>query len=80
MNIQKNRWAKLVDKNPDDLYDPEANIEAGTVLLRKISDRIEHPSPEKIGSIWHYTGLEKTDEFGEYVGKIYREKPWKKFD
>ncbi len=70
----------MIDKRPDDLYDPEANIEAATVLLRRIADRIEKPSPEKIGSIWHYLGHEKTDKFGEYIGEIYRKKPWQKIE
>lgn len=80
MNIQKNRWASLIDKDPDDLYDPDMNIEAATVLLRRIADRIRKPSPEKVGSIWHYLGHEKTDEFGEYIGQLYKEKPWKRLD
>lgn len=80
MNIQKNRWASLVDKDPEDMYDPDVNIEAGTILLRRIKDRIEKPTPEKIGSLWHGLVLEKTDEFGHYIGKVYREKPWRKID
>jgi hypothetical protein len=75
MNIQKERWSSLVDKEPDDLYDPDHNVEAATILLRRISDRIEKPDAAKIGSIWNYSGREKTNEFGEYVGKLYKEKP-----
>lgn len=80
MNIQKGRWSGLVGKTADDMYDEDVNIEAGTILLRRISDRISKPTPEKIASIWHGLGQEKTDEFGEYVGRIYRQKPWRKFD
>ena len=80
MNIQKNRWASLIDKEPDDLYDPEHNVEAATILLKRISDRIDKPDAAKIGSIWHYVGRENTDEFGEYVGQIYEKKPWKIID
>jgi hypothetical protein len=77
MNIQKERWSSLVDKEPNDLYDPDHNVEAATILLRRISDRIEKPDAAKIGSIWQYTGRENTNEFGEYIGKVYREKPWR---
>lgn len=80
MNIQKNRWASLVDKEPDDLYDPDNNIEASTVLLRRIADRIDKLNAAKIGSIWHYIGRENTDEFGEYIGQIYEKKPWRIID
>ncbi len=80
MNIQKNRWSKLIGKKPEDMYDSENNIEAATILLKRISNRIKKPTPEKIGSIWNYMGREKTNEFGEYIGEVYREKPWKKLD
>lgn len=80
MNIQKNKWAYLAGKNPEDMYDPDVNIEAGAILLRRIADRIDHPTPEKVGSIWNYAGREKTNEFGEYIGRLYNEKPWKIID
>ena len=78
MNIQKDKWSKLVGKNPDDMYNPDTNIEAATVLLKRIMDRIEKPTPEKIGSIWNSASKEKTSKFGEYVRQVYDEKPWKK--
>jgi hypothetical protein len=80
MNIQKERWAKLLGKEPEDMYNPDNNIESSTLLLGRIRDRIHQPTPEKIGSIWNYMGKEETTEFGEYIGQIYREKPWKKID
>lgn len=80
MNVNKDMWSSLIDKKPEDMYDPEYNIEAGTVLLKRIADRIEKPDAAKVGSIWHYIGRENTDEFGEYVGKVYKEKPWRIID
>jgi hypothetical protein len=62
-------------KKPEDLYDPNSNVEAATVLLKRIVDRVEKPTPEKIGSIWNYVGREKTNEFGEYIGEVYKKKP-----
>ena len=80
MNVQKNRWSPLIGKHPDDLYDADNNIEAATILLKRISNRVNKPTPAKVGSIWHYTGREKTNEFGEYIGRVYEEKPWRKID
>lgn len=80
MNIQKDRWAGLVNKKPDELYNPDNNIETATVLLKRIAARVDRPAPEKVGSIWNYVGHEKTNEFGEYIGQIYRKKPWKRLD
>ena len=51
MNIQKNRWATLVDKTPEDMYGPDVNIEAAAMLLRRIAHRVEKPTPEKIGTL-----------------------------
>ena len=76
MNIKKQKWARLVNKKQEDMHDADINIEAGTVLLKRIRDRIERPTPEKIGSIWHYSGMENIDEFGNYVGEVYKKKPW----
>lgn len=78
MNIQIKKWSKLIEKNPKELYNSKNNIEASAVLLKRIKDRIKNPTPEKIGSIWNSAGKEETSEFGEYIGKLYREKPWKK--
>lgn len=80
MNIQNSRWASLIDKEPDDLYDSDNNIEAATVLIRRIADRLDRPTPEKVGSIWNYTGRQKTNEFGEYIAEVYRQKPWREID
>lgn len=80
MNIQKNRWSSLIDKKPEDMYDADTNIEAASVLIRRISDRIERPTPEKVGSVWNYIGRESTNDFGDYVGRIYKEKPWRKIE
>ena len=76
MTSNKEKWAELVKKKQEDMYDPDVNIEAGTVLLKRIHDRIERPTPEKIGSVWHYSGMENIDEFGNFVGEVYKKKPW----
>jgi len=78
MNIDPNMWYKLVTNNRSDLYNYDTNIEAGTVLLSRIRDRIKDPTPAKIGAIWEYIGFEKTNNYGTYIGRIYKEKPWVK--
>ncbi|HRC27293.1 MAG TPA: hypothetical protein PKX87_07680 [Alphaproteobacteria bacterium] len=80
MNIQKNRWSSLIDKTPENMYDPDANIEASTVLLSRLRDRIEKPTPEKVGTLWNSLKEQETTIFGAYIGKVYREKPWKNLD
>lgn len=78
MNINGKIWGGLVDKPGERLNNAEENIEAGVILLKRISDRIENPTPEKIGSIWNFTGRENVNEMGKEIGEAFRTKPWKK--
>jgi len=78
MNINGEIWGGLFDKPGKKLNNTEDNIEAGVILLKRISDRIENPTPEKIGSIWNFTGRENINEIGKEIGNAYRTKPWSK--
>lgn len=78
MNIKGEVWSQLVDKPGQKLINHEKNIEAGIILLKRISDRIEHPTPEKIGSIWNFAGRENVNEMGKEIGEAYKQKPWKR--
>lgn len=78
MNINGKIWGSLVDKPGEKLNNVEENIEAGVILLKRIGDRIENPTPEKIGSIWNFTGHEKISEIGKEIGNAFRAKPWTK--
>ncbi|MBL3677540.1 MAG: peptidoglycan-binding protein [Alphaproteobacteria bacterium] len=78
MNINGNMWGALIPgRMPGRLDDPEENIEAATILLGRIRDRIKDPTPAKIGSIWNFSGREYTNGVGEAIGRAYQEKPWK---
>lgn len=72
------RFSSLVGKKNEALNNPDENIEAGVILIKRIQDRIENPTPAKIGSIWQFTGREKTNPYGKAVEDIYKKKPWKK--
>lgn len=78
MNINGKIWGGLIDKPGQKLNNDQENIEAGVILLKRISDRIENPTPEKIGSIWHFTGRENVNEMGKEIGEAFRNKPWTK--
>jgi ribosomal protein S20 len=76
MNVDKQKWSSLIGKSADDMYSSRNSIEAGVVLIKRIQQRIEDPTPEKIGSLWLYLGRENTSDFGAYVQRIYDERPW----
>lgn len=75
MNINPTIWGGLgIDRKSASDY--LTNIRAGITLIKRISDRIDNPTPEKVASIWNYTGRELVNDFGAYVGRMYRETPW----
>ncbi len=77
MNINPAIWGGLgIDRTSASDY--LTNIRAGITLIKRIADRIDDPTPERIASIWNYTGRELVNDFGAYVGRMYREKPWEK--
>jgi hypothetical protein len=78
MNINPILWSKILTEDKKNLYKPENNIEAATILLKRIKARIINPTPEKIAAIWQFGGAEKTNDYSAYVGRIYKEKPWLK--
>lgn len=75
MNINPEIWGGLIGKEPD-FNDPTQNIEAATILIKRISDRLENPTPEAIASIWNYLGRETPNDLGAYVQTIYDSKMW----
>jgi len=75
MNINPSIWGGLgIDRKSASDY--LTNIRAGITLIKRIAGRIDDPSPEKVASIWNYAGRERVNDFGAYVGRMYRERPW----
>lgn len=78
MNINPKTWEGMDGKSINDYKDPEKNIAAAVALIRRIRDRIENPTPSKIGSIWNFTGREKVNSLGARIGRAYKERLWEK--
>jgi len=75
MNIHVKHWENL-GYNRKDLMNPEKNIEAGTILLKRISDNVSNNDVEKIGSLYNSLGSKNISNYGAQLKKIYEEKPW----
>ncbi len=75
MNINPGKWGGL-GISRETARDPRTNIRAAVKLLKRIAERIEDPTPEKIGSLWNGMMLEKVNDRGARIGRIYRERPW----
>jgi hypothetical protein len=77
MNIYKNLWYSIIPNGKKNLYNAEHNIEAGTIIIKRLQSRIVNSTPEKIGALWNSMAFEKTNEYAIYIGHVYKEKPWK---
>jgi peptidoglycan hydrolase-like protein with peptidoglycan-binding domain len=75
MNIQR-QWSVLIGRSGTALYNSSNNIEVAIVLLKRIKIRIQEPTIAKIGSVWLFAGAEDVVEYGKYIEKIYKTKPW----
>lgn len=75
MNISMETWSGL-GAEPEEFFDPEINIRIGVMLVRRIRDRIAEPTPEKIASIWIFTGRELVNDYGARVQDVYERRVW----
>ena len=78
MNINPVTWAGMGGVKAADFVKPDLNIRASVALLKAIRDRIDDPTPEKIGSIWNFTGREVVSSVGARIGRAFRERLWQK--
>jgi hypothetical protein len=78
MNINPKIWGAFGIPTHEDARDPERNIQAGALLLKRISDRLDDPTPAKIGAIWNGVGHEKVNHRGARIGRIYQDRSWEK--
>lgn len=77
MNINPELWRDLgfTGRNASD---PATNIEVGAKLVSRIRDRLEDPTPEAIGTLYNSLSKDAVTDYGAYVGRLMREKPWSK--
>ncbi len=79
MGVNPEIWGGLVDEGADP-YDATTNIAAAVTLIRHIADRLEDPTPEKIGTLYNGLAKEAVSDYGARVGRYYRDKPWLRGD
>ena len=75
MNIRPDPWA-AIDAPPADLTDPATNVRIAVTLIRRLSERIDDPTPAKVASIWNFTGHESVSDLGARIERVMEEKPW----
>ena len=77
MNIHYQYW-KGLGFNKSQLQIPKNNIHVGTLLIKRIQDRLKDPKIYKIASVYNILGKENISEHGVQVANIYKNKSWEK--
>lgn len=77
MNINPEIWRDLGFAGRQ-ASDPATNIEMGTKLIGRIRDRLENPTPEAVGTLYNSLPKDKVTDYGAYIARLMREKPWAK--
>ena len=73
MNIHYQYWKDL-GFNKSQLQIPKINIHVGTLLIKRIQDRLKDPKIYKIASVYNILGKENISEHGVQVANIYKNK------
>lgn len=77
MSIRSDIWQGL-GLPPETARDPALNIAASVRLIRRITDRLEQPTPERIGTLWNSLSQDRVSDRGARIGRIFRERLWEK--
>jgi peptidoglycan hydrolase-like protein with peptidoglycan-binding domain len=78
MNINPKIWHSLIRVPPKNFTNPEYNIKAGTRLIRRITERMQDPTPAKIGAVWQGLSREEINTYNRRIENAYDERPWLK--
>jgi hypothetical protein len=75
MNV-RSMWLPLGKKGAD-LRNIDDNIQIGITLIKRIQDRLDNPTVEKIATLYNSLAKDEVSDYGARVGEIYRTQPWK---
>ena len=77
MNIHYEYWKNL-GFSKEQLLIPKINIDVGTLILKRIQNRLQYPKISKIASVYNFIGKERVSDYGSRVARIYKERAWEK--
>ncbi|MDQ7788746.1 MAG: hypothetical protein RDU41_01685 [Clostridia bacterium] len=55
---------------------PRQHIRAAVTLIKRITDRLDHPTPDRIGTLWNSLSARRVTQRGARIGWIYEDQPW----
>jgi soluble lytic murein transglycosylase-like protein len=78
MNIRPNFWSAL-GFTERDFYNPRTNIRAGALLLKRIHERLDHPTVSKLATLYNSLPRNSVSDFGARVADVYHSRAWDRF-
>lgn len=79
MNIRYDLWGGLGFSERDS-YDATMNVRAGTMLIRRILDRLDEPTVSKLATLYNSLAKDSVSDFGARVAEVYRARAWERKD
>lgn len=73
MSLRADIWGSLGVKRDSP---PLIQIRAAVTLIKRITERLENPTPDRIGTLWNYLPATKVTTRGARIGQIYEDEPW----
>ena len=78
MNVHQEIWAGIGGISPQELHRGEQNVRAAVIILARIIERLDDPTPAKVATIYNSTGKEKVSGYGERVRIALETRAWEK--
>lgn len=78
MNINPKLWGQLGIPSGG-LEDERSNIRAGVTLLKRIEDRLEDPTIEKLATLYNNGAADYVNDYGARAASVYRNRTWSIF-
>lgn len=79
MNVRSDFWGALAPPDGDAaLREPASNIAAAARLLGALQQRIPESDQSRVGTLWNSLGENEVNDVGAAIGRVYRQKPWRK--
>jgi hypothetical protein len=77
MNIRYDVWSPL-GFSREDFFNPEMNIRAGVMLIRRIQDRLENPTVAKVAQLYNNLAADEVRIEGARAAHAYKTRAWEK--
>jgi hypothetical protein len=68
-------WNKLAGEHGD-IRKLEDNIKASVTLIKRIAERLENQTVERVATLYNSLSQDQVSDYGARVGEVFRTHPW----